>query len=79
MAYATVLQKTTNTLLEFAKKLDDDSNQLVTISRTDLASVAGISTESFIRCLTQLKNEGLIKVEGRHITILNLQKLKQLR
>lgn len=77
MAYATVLQKTTKTLLEFAEKLSDDPCELVTVSRTDLASVAGISTESFIRCLTQLKNEGLVEVNGRHITILNLQKLKE--
>lgn len=79
MAYASVLQKTTNTLLEFAEKLSDDPCELVTVSRTDLASVAGISTESFIRCLAQLKNEGLIEVEGRNITIINLHKLKQLR
>jgi CRP-like cAMP-binding protein len=79
MAYATVLQKTIKTLIEFAVKLSDDPCELVTVSRTDLASVAGISTESFIRCLAHLKNERLIEVDGRRITILNLQKLKQIR
>lgn len=76
MAYASVLQKTTYTLLEFAEKLSDNPYDFVTVSRTDLAGVAGISTESFIRSLTQLKNDGLIDIDGRHITILNYRKLK---
>ena len=47
----------------------------INISRRDLASVAGIATESLIRTLTDLKKEGVIEIEGRNIRIVNLDQL----
>lgn len=79
MAYASVLKKTTNTILQFAEILQDDPKESIKISRSDLASVAGISTESFIRSLSSLKKEGLIDIEGRNIKVLNLQKLHSIK
>lgn len=79
MAYGSVLKKTTNTILEFAEKIQRDPNQSIKISRSDLASVAGISTESFIRSLSSLKKEGLIEIIGRDIKILNFEKLHAIR
>ncbi len=79
MAYGSVLKKTTNTILQFAEEIQDDPQQYIRISRSDLASVAGISTESFIRSLSCLKKEGLIDIVGRNIKILNLQKLHEIR
>lgn len=79
MAYSSVLKKTTNTILEFAEKIQGDPNEFIRISRSDLASVAGISTESFIRSLSSLKKEGLIDIVGRDIKILNLKKLHTIR
>ncbi|MEG9328339.1 cAMP-binding domain of CRP or a regulatory subunit of cAMP-dependent protein kinases [Salinimicrobium catena] len=79
MAYSSVLKKTTNTILEFAENIQGDPQQFIRISRSDLASVAGISTESFIRSLSSLKKEGLIDIVGRDIKILNLQKLHTIR
>lgn len=79
MAYGSVLKKTTTTILEFAEKIQENPEECIKISRSDLASVAGISTESFIRSLSCLKKEGLIDIEGRNIRILNLQKLHQIK
>lgn len=79
MAYSSVLKKTTNTILEFAENIQGDPQQFIRISRSDLASVAGISTESFIRSLSSLKKEGIIDIVGRDIKILNLQKLHTIR
>lgn len=79
MAYSSVLKKTTNTILEFAEKIQGDPRESIKISRSDLASVAGISTESFIRSLSCLKKEGLIDIVGRDIKILNLEKLHAIR
>lgn len=79
MAYSSVLKKTTNTILEFAEKIQRDPKQSIKISRSDLASVAGISTESFIRSLSSLKKEGLIEIIGRDIKILNFEKLHAIR
>ncbi|PKP27112.1 MAG: transcriptional regulator [Bacteroidetes bacterium HGW-Bacteroidetes-2] len=78
-AYASVLRKTTNTILQFVEKMENNSKDFIIISRKDLASVAGISTESFIRSLYTLKEEALIELKGRYIKILDLQKLKNIR
>ena len=79
MAYGSVLRKTTNTILQFAEHIQGDPRQFIKISRSDLASLAGISTESFIRSLSCLKKEGLIDIVGRNIKILDLEKLHEIR
>lgn len=76
MAYGSVLKKTAGTLLEFAEKAHAGSQQILKISRSDMASLAGISTESFIRSLSFLKAEGIIDIIGRNIKILDLKKLR---
>lgn len=78
MAYGSVLKKTASTLLEFAGKANTGSPQILKVSRSDMASVAGISTESFIRSLSSLKADGIIDIVGRNIKILNLQKLQNI-
>lgn len=77
MAYSSVNKKTASTILKFAEKLNRKPDEPIRISRNDLASVAGIATETFIRTLSSFKKEGLIEIEGRNIRILNLQKLQE--
>lgn len=77
MAYGSVKKKTANTILQFTEKLQNKSADTIKISRSDLASVAGIATESLIRTLSSLKKEGLIDIDGRNITIIDLEKLKR--
>ena len=79
MAYASVLKKTTNTILECAEKVQDNPRDFIKISRSDLASMAGISTESFIRSLSILKKDGLIDIVGRNIKIVDLKKLHEIK
>lgn len=76
MAYGSVKKKTANTILQFTEKLNRTTGT-IKISRSDLASVAGIATESLIRTLSSLKKEGLIDIDGRNITVLDLEKLKR--
>ena len=76
MAYGSVLKKTASTLLEFVKKANGELQPLLKVSRGDMASVAGISTESFIRSLSSLKSDGIIDIIGRNIRILDLHKLR---
>ncbi len=78
MAYSSVRRKTAQTLLQFAEILNKKSNEAIKISRSDLASVAGIATESLIRTLSSFKKEGLISIEDRNIKILELQSLKHI-
>ena len=79
MAYGSVLKKTTNTILKFVDGTQNNLLEAIKISRSDLASIAGISTESLIRSLSLLKKEKLIDIEGRNIKILNLQQLYHIR
>lgn len=78
MAYASVLKKTSNTILQFADELQKPDLQGLKISRTDLASIAGISPESFIRSLSSLKKEGIIAIKGRKINILKPDRLQDI-
>ncbi|WP_292891144.1 response regulator [Nonlabens sp.] len=78
MAYSSVRKKTAQTILQFAKVLNKTTEGTICIARNDLASVAGIATESLIRTLSGFKKEGLIEIEGRNIRILDLKKLEHL-
>ncbi|UZH54707.1 response regulator [Salinimicrobium tongyeongense] len=78
MAYGSVLKKTASTLLEFAEKISGNNTPVLKVSRSDMASVAGISTESFIRSLSCLKKDGVIDIIGRDIKILELEKLREI-
>lgn len=77
MAYSSVRRKTARTLLQFSDVMNKKPDDSIRISRSDLASVAGIATESLIRTLSGFKKEGLIAIEGRSIRILKLQSLYQ--
>lgn len=78
MAYSSVHKKTATTILKFAEKLNKKPNDPIKISRNDLASVAGIATETLIRTMSSFKKQGLIEIEGRNIKIVDLQKLQQI-
>ncbi|MEM7185507.1 MAG: response regulator [Bacteroidota bacterium] len=76
MAYSSVRRKTAQTILQFAAILNKQRDENIKISRYDLASVAGIATESLIRTLSGFKKNGLIEIEGRNIRILDLEGLR---
>jgi len=76
MAYSSVRKKTAQTLLQFADIMTTQADEPIKISRSDLASVAGIATESLIRTLSGFKKEGLIEIEGRNIKIKELKALQ---
>jgi DNA-binding response OmpR family regulator len=78
MAYGSVNKKTAATILKFAEKINRKPDDPIKISRSDLASVAGIATETLIRALTTFKKEGIIKSDGRNIKVMDLERLKQM-
>ncbi|MDC1162478.1 response regulator [Tenacibaculum sp.] len=78
MAYSSVHKKTAVTILKFAEKLNNKTEEPIKISRNDLASVAGIATETLIRTMSSFKKQGLIEIEGRNIKILDIKKLQQI-
>lgn len=79
MAYSSVQRKTASTILRFAEKINSKPEDLIKISRNDLASVAGIATETLIRTLSDFKKQGLIEMEGRNIKVLDLDTLQNIQ
>lgn len=78
MAYGTVRKKTARTILLFSQKIRRHPTQSIRISRSDLASVAGMASETLIRTLSDFKKEGLLEIEGRNIKLLDIEKLKKI-
>ena len=58
--------------LKEQSRLQQTKNILLSLSRQELADHFGIQKYSLLRCLNELKQEGAILVEGRHIQILSL-------
>lgn len=61
------------------EKAREQDGKVITLdsTRQELADYFGIQKFSLNRCLTQLVQEGLIAVEGRKITILNVAGMKK--
>ena len=79
MAYGSVNKKTAATILKFAEKINRKPGDPIKISRNDLASVAGIASETLIRALTSFKKQGIIKTDGRNIKVIDIEKLKSIQ
>ncbi len=58
--------------------LDKSYEINLSTSKSIIASCLSIQPETFSRILRSLKNSGLIKVNGKKITILNLSQLKEM-
>jgi CRP/FNR family transcriptional regulator, polysaccharide utilization system transcription regulator len=56
----------------------DGTNVFESIARKDIAEMAGMSAESAIRLLTEFKNDGLIKTNGKKIEINNFELVARL-
>lgn len=78
MAYGSVRRKAAHTILKFAEKLQPDSEGNLHVLRSDLASVAGMATETLIRTLSSFKKAGLIRIDNRNIKILDVKALKHM-
>jgi len=78
MAYSSVKKKTAATILQFVAIMNKNPNSPIKISRNDLASTAGIATESLIRTLSEFKKEGFIEIDGRNIKVLDIESLENI-
>jgi CRP-like cAMP-binding protein/DNA-binding NarL/FixJ family response regulator len=80
LAYASVRQRVAQALLRLRDRYStSQSNDLgLRISREDLATIVGTATESLIRTLSDLRDEGMVDLLGRDIHIKDPRKLEQL-
>lgn len=58
--------------------VEEDGTLRLNVTREDLSNFVGTATETLIRLLSDLKNDGLIEVKGRKIKLLNWEKLKKI-
>ena len=65
-------------LLYFAGQIYNTLNFDLPVSRKEIANYIGMSTENVIRTLSEFRKEGIIKIFGKVIEIIELEKLKRI-
>ena len=82
IAYNSLRKKVADALLLMKEKFSQtqtDGFITIQLSRENMAAIAGTATESFIRTLTEFKNEKLIDIKDGNVVILNEAKLRNMR
>lgn len=54
-----------------------ENGSKINLSRNDLANIIGTATETVIRLLSEFKDEDLISINGRSVTLLDIEGLKR--
>lgn len=77
LAYNSLRKRVADAIISLLRKYKTgtDPDFLIHISREDLAHIAGTTTESLIRTLSDFKNEKLIEAEAGYVKVLNEKKL----
>ena len=77
LAYNSLRKRVADSIITLLKKYkkEEHAEFLIYISREDLAHIAGTTTESLIRTLSDFKNEGLVEAEAGYVKVLNEKKL----
>lgn len=77
LAYKTVRKRVADALVSLHDKYSSGEGPFeMAISREDLASIVGTSTESAIRMLSEFKSSGLIEIHGSMIKVLKPEVLR---
>lgn len=81
LAYHSVRKRMAEILMRLAKQEINtgDSETQFRISREDLASMAGMATETVSRTLSDFKDEGIIEKKGSVIRIIDNSKLQKMK
>lgn len=82
LAYNSVRKRVAEALVQLQKRYTSDNASekfQMAISREDVANMAGTSTETAIRSLSDFKEEKLIEIKGSTITLLNVTKLENMK
>jgi len=77
IAYNSLRKRVADAIITLARKYKEEGGAdfMIHISREDLAHIAGTTTESLIRTLSDFKSEKLVEAEAGFVKILNEKKL----
>jgi CRP-like cAMP-binding protein/CheY-like chemotaxis protein len=79
IAYQSVRQRVAGALITISKQFNaSGKDELITVSRRDIANIVGTATESLNRTLSDFKDEGLIEIHHEGIRITNKAGLEKL-
>lgn len=79
LAYSSLRKRVAKALVDIYQKFNtENKNKPLEISREDFAHYVGTATESLIRTLSDFKSEKLIEIKDGKISVINLEKLKNL-
>lgn len=65
-------------LKEYYGSKGDEKTTDITITREEISNIVGTATETAIRLLSELKKDGIIKLDGKKLTILKSDALTKL-
>jgi CRP/FNR family transcriptional regulator len=83
IAQKTVRERLAETLLELQSVFsygdkEKEETHPIALTREDLANIIGTATETVIRLISDFRDDGLIKVKGRKIFLLDIPSLKRI-
>lgn len=79
LAYSSLRKRVAKALVDIHEKYNKHgAHSLIEFSRDDIAQYVGTATESLIRTLSDFKSEKLVEIKSGKISIVDLEKLKNL-
>lgn len=80
--FKTARERLAGLLLElgerFGGKAEDGIRVEITLKRQEVAEMAGVTLETVIRLLAAFRNEGLVSIDGKAMTLLNSDRLARI-
>jgi CRP/FNR family transcriptional regulator len=65
-------------LTDFSSEIFESTEFELPLSRKEIGQMIGMSTENVIRILSEFRRDGIIRIEGKKIYVLDSEKLKLL-
>jgi len=82
LAFMTARQRLAKLLMEMNHRFGAGKNEEqpvgIALTREEVAEMTGVAVETAIRLLAAFRREGLVGVAGRHITLLQLERLARI-
>ncbi len=70
--------RTAYIILMFSKEIYKNNKFELPVSRKEIGELIDMRTENVIRILSELRNDGIIKIEGKGIEIVDIERLEQI-